>query len=95
MNKFKEELSHWNEYDYVFVNDDLETCYNNILEIMDSVKKGKTINQDSNEIRKKNSRTIQIILRISSLFCRTFHYLILLVFDLVSNLIHWLLTYHY
>ena len=53
MNKFKEELSHWNEYDYVFVNDDLETCYNNILEIMDSVKKGKTINQDSNEIRKK------------------------------------------
>ncbi len=53
MNKFKEELSHWNQYDYVFVNDDLETCYNNILEIMDSVKKGKKINQDSNEIRKK------------------------------------------
>ena len=53
MNKFKEELSHWNEYYYVFVNDDLETCYNNILEIMDSVKKGKKINQDSNKIRKK------------------------------------------
>ena len=31
MKKFNEELSHWNEYDYIIVNDDLETCYNDIL----------------------------------------------------------------
>ena len=53
MNKFNEELSHWNEYDYIFVNDDLEVCCNNILEIIDGVKKGKKVNQNSNEIRKK------------------------------------------
>ena len=53
MNKFNEEISHWNEYDYVLVNDDLEVCYNDILGIMDSEKKGKKINQNSKEVRKK------------------------------------------
>tara|TARA_B100001971_G_C17992205_1_gene432915 strand:- start:62 stop:694 length:633 start_codon:yes stop_codon:yes gene_type:complete len=52
MNKFNEELSHWNEYDYVLVNDNLEICCNNILEIIDSVKKGQKVNQNSNEVRK-------------------------------------------
>ena len=28
MNKFHEEVSHWNEYDFILVNDDLEVCYN-------------------------------------------------------------------
>ena len=41
MKKFNEELSHWNEYNYVVVNDDLETCYKKILNIMKSEKKGK------------------------------------------------------
>ena len=53
MNKFNEEISHWKEYDYVLVNDDLEVCYNNILKIMKSVKKGEKIYQNSNEIKKK------------------------------------------
>jgi len=53
MNKFSEEISHWNEYDYVIVNDDLEVCYNNILKIMKNVKKGEKIYQNSNEIKKK------------------------------------------
>ena len=26
MKKFNEEVSHWNEYNYIVVNDDLETC---------------------------------------------------------------------
>ena len=30
MNKFSEEISHWNEYNYVVVNDDLNICYNNL-----------------------------------------------------------------
>ena len=33
MNKFSEEVSHWKEYNYVVVNDDLEECYKNIIEI--------------------------------------------------------------
>ena len=39
MNKFNEEITHWNEYNYVVVNDDLETCYNKILSIIMSEKK--------------------------------------------------------
>ncbi len=39
MNKFNEEISHWNEYNYVVINDDLEKCYNNITQIIYSEKK--------------------------------------------------------
>ena len=53
MVKFNEELSHWNEYDYVVVNDDLETCYNTILSIMNLKKKGIDKKQDIKEIEKK------------------------------------------
>ena len=52
MDKFNEELSHWKEYDYVFVNDDLEVCYNNILEIINGIKKGEKFNQNLDEIKK-------------------------------------------
>ena len=40
MDKFSEELSHWNEYNYVLINDNLEICYKKILELMLSEKKG-------------------------------------------------------
>jgi len=53
MNKFEDEISHWNEYDYVLVNDDLETCYRDILKIINDEKKGKKIYQNSSEIKKK------------------------------------------
>ena len=52
MNKFQEEISHWNEYKYVVVNDDLDKCYKNILSIIDLEKKGKKLIQDPNEIKK-------------------------------------------
>ena len=53
MNKFNEEVSHWNEYNYVVVNDDLNKCYENILNIITLEKKGIVQNQDLNEIKKK------------------------------------------
>ena len=53
MNKFNEEISHWNEYDYVVVNDDLELCYKEILNIIMSEKKGVSQKQNSNEIERK------------------------------------------
>ena len=53
MKKFNEEISHWNEYNYVVVNDDLETCYNTILNIIQSEKKGISQKQDIKEIEKK------------------------------------------
>ena len=52
MNKFQEEISHWNEYKYVVVNDDLNKCYKHILSIIDLEKKGKKLIQDSSEIKK-------------------------------------------
>ena len=59
MNKFNEEVSHWNEYNYVVVNDDLNKCYENILNIITSEKKGIVQNQDLNEIKKKVEELIK------------------------------------
>jgi len=53
MKKFNEETSHWDQYNYVLVNDELETCYNKILNIISSEKKGKKIEQNLDEIKKK------------------------------------------
>jgi len=53
MNKFNEEASHWNEYNYVFVNDDLDTCYKKILNAITSEKKGIRQEQNLDEIEKK------------------------------------------
>ena len=59
MNKFNEEVSHWNEYNYVVVNDDLKKCYENILNIITSEKKGIVKNQDLNEVKKKIKELIK------------------------------------
>ena len=53
MNKFNEEMSHWKEYDYVVINDDLETCYNKIFQTIMSEKKGISQKSDLDEIAKK------------------------------------------
>ena len=53
MKKFNEEISHWDEYNYVVVNDDLEECYNNILNIILLEKRGIRKQQDSKIIMKK------------------------------------------
>ena len=53
MKKFNEELSHWNEYNYIVVNDELELCYEKILGIITSEKKGIKQNQNMEEIKKK------------------------------------------
>ena len=53
MNKFNEEVSHWNEYNYVVVNDDLKICYDKILSIIMSEKKGLSQKQNLGEIKKK------------------------------------------
>ena len=52
MNKFQEEISHWNEYKYVVVNDDLDKCYKHIINIIQLERKGEKLIQDSNEIKK-------------------------------------------
>ena len=59
MNKFNEEVSHWNEYNYVVVNDDLNKCYDNILSIMMSEKKGLSQKQNLGDIKKKINSLIE------------------------------------
>ena len=53
MQKFNEEVSHWNEYNYVVVNDNLDSCYERIMNIILSEKNGKMIMQNHDEIKKK------------------------------------------
>ena len=58
MNKFNEEVSHWNEYNYVVVNDELNKCYNTILSIIMSEKKGLSQKQNLSDIQKKINELI-------------------------------------
>ena len=59
MDKFNEEVSHWNEYDYVVVNDDLEECYNKILNIITSEKNGINQKQNLDNIESKVKELIK------------------------------------
>ena len=53
MDKFNEEVSHWNEYNYVVVNDDLNECYEKILDIIISEKRGIKKSQNFGKIKDK------------------------------------------
>ena len=53
MNKFNEEVSHWNEYNHVVINDDLNTCYNKLLEIISAEKERIKKRHNFEEIKKK------------------------------------------
>ena len=59
IDKFNEELSHWTDYNYVVINDDLDICYNKILDIIMSEKRGITQRQNTNEIVKKIKELIK------------------------------------
>ncbi len=48
MNKAKSEMSHWNEYDYVIINDNLNSCVTEILEII-KVERKKRFRQNTLE----------------------------------------------
>jgi len=58
MNQFKNDVLHWNEYDYIVINNDLEKCYKAIMSIIDCEKKGKKFLFDQNKIKEKISELI-------------------------------------
>ena len=33
-NSFNDDINHWNDYDFVIINENLETCFNQIEEII-------------------------------------------------------------
>jgi len=53
MKKFNEEVSHWSDYNYIVINDDLEICYNTILKIINSEKQGISKKQNLSSIEQK------------------------------------------
>ena len=59
MSKFNEEISHWNEYNYVVINDDLNKCYDEILRIIMSEKIGVSQKQNLGEIKKKIKELVE------------------------------------
>ena len=59
MKLFKEEVSHWKEYDYVVINNDLNACYEKIYSIIESEKIGRKYNFDIKEIENTVSELIQ------------------------------------
>ena len=46
MKQFDKDLLHWKKYDFVAINDDLETCYNQIVEIIKAKLNQTIINYD-------------------------------------------------
>ena len=59
MSKFTEEVSHWDEYNYVVINDELEMCYKNILDLINCEKKGEKKPQNTEIIQKKVKELVQ------------------------------------
>ena len=53
MLQFKNDVLHWEEYDYVVINNDLENCYKEILRAILLQNNNKKVDFDKNIIRKK------------------------------------------
>ena len=58
MRKFNEEVSHWKDYNYIVINDDLEICYKKILDIIESEKEGISQKQDLSKIVSKVKKLV-------------------------------------
>ena len=51
MEKFNDDIKHWVDYDYVVINDDLEICLNNIVEIIRLNTKNEKVDFDKKKIQ--------------------------------------------
>ena len=52
MNQFNEDINHWENYDCVVINDDLESCYNEIIKFINKKITNLDCNYDKNKIEK-------------------------------------------
>ena len=50
MKQFNKDINHWENYDFVVVNDDLDRCYKEIIEFIDNKIKNHDISYDKNNI---------------------------------------------
>tara|TARA_Y100000741_G_scaffold9421_1_gene7803 strand:- start:376 stop:1008 length:633 start_codon:yes stop_codon:yes gene_type:complete len=50
MNQFNEDITHWENYDFVVINDNLEKCYEEIIRLINKKKDNSNSNYDKNKI---------------------------------------------
>ena len=51
MKKFEIDVKHWIDYDFVVINDDLETCFNEVKDIITKVLNNKFFEFDNKKIQ--------------------------------------------
>ena len=50
MNQFNEDITHWENYDFVVINDNLQKCYEEIISFINKKKENSNSNYDKNNI---------------------------------------------
>ena len=53
MSQFKSDIQHWNDYDYVVINENLDSCYKEINDKIIAEKKGIKLDKNLDRIKKK------------------------------------------
>ena len=53
MSQFKSDIQHWNDYDYVVINENLDNCYKEINNKIIAEKKGIKLDKNLDRIKKK------------------------------------------
>ena len=53
MSQFKSDIEHWNDYDYVVINENLDSCYKEINDKIIAEKKGIKLDKNLDRIKKK------------------------------------------
>ena len=52
MKQFKKDVLHWKNYDFVIINDNIQRCYNRIIDFIDKKKRGEVVsNYNKNQIK--------------------------------------------
>ena len=52
MSQFKSDIEHWNDYDYVVINENLDSCYKEINDKIIAEKKGIKLDKNLDQIKK-------------------------------------------
>ena len=59
MKEFYKDIKHWVDYDYVVINDNLEICYNEVIEVIENiVSSKKKVSFDKQRIEKHVEKLI-------------------------------------
>ena len=59
MEKFDQDVLHWQDYDYVVINDNLDLCLSEILNVINCKIKNKEISFDKNKIQEHIKKLIE------------------------------------